>query len=95
MHHAEVDLLDSSKTYWVPAVRAPQRNWAGSPGCRRGARFLIEEETCRPSRDNYPVFESRGECLQWILAHRVHLVRTAPGAAVAPASLAHWMLGLA
>jgi hypothetical protein len=95
MHHWEVDRLDSSKTYWVPAVRAPLRDWAGSPGCRRGARFLIEQESCRPARDNYPVFESRCQCLEWIMAHRMELARTAPGAAVAPASLAHWMLGLA
>lgn len=95
MDHRDVETLDASRTYWVPAVRAPSRDWPGAPGCRRGARFLIEERSFRPARDNYPVFESRCECLEWILAHRIHLVRTAPGAAVMPTSLAHWMLGLA
>jgi hypothetical protein len=94
MRSRDVDSLDSSIAWWVPAVRAPRRDWAGAPGCRRGARFLIDEQSCRPARDNYPCFASRGECLQWILAHRPSLVRTAPDAAVAPVNLAHWLLGL-
>ena len=92
---AEVDTLDATRTWWVPAVRAPRRNWAGAPGCRRGARFLIDEASCRPARDNFPLFESRCQCLEWILAHRAELRRTAPDAAVTPVSLAHWLLGLA
>jgi hypothetical protein len=42
MRAAEVDTLDAARTWWVPAVRAPRRDWAGAPGCRRGARFLID-----------------------------------------------------
>ena len=95
MRHLDVQSLDSTRTYWVPSVAAPMRDWAGSPGCRRGARFLIEEETCRPARDNYPVFETRGACLQWIMGHRIELTRTAPGATVAPVQLDKWLLGLA
>lgn len=94
MHMSDVETLDGTRTWWVPAVVAPARDWAGVPGCRRGARFLIDERSCRPARDNYPLFESRSECLQWILAHRFELVRTAPGATVAPANLARWLLGL-
>jgi len=79
----------------VPSVRAPARDWPGAPGCRRGARFLIDAQSCRPARDNYPCFSSRGSCLEWIMAHRAELARNAPEAAVAPVSLAKWLLGLA
>jgi hypothetical protein len=95
MHRYEVEALDASKIWWVPNVRAPARDWAGAPGCRRGARFLIDERSCRPSRDDYACFASRGACLEWIMAHRAELARTAPGAAVAPVDLAKWLLGLA
>jgi hypothetical protein len=95
MNHAEVESLNAGRTWWVPAVRAPRRDWPGMPGCRSGARFLIDEESCRPARGNYPVFESRGECLQWIMGHRMELTRTAPGAAVTPVRLDEWLLGLA
>jgi len=95
MRRAEVDALDPVRTWWVPAVRAPRRDWSGMPGCRRGARFVIDEATCRPARDNFPLFDSRGACLEWIMAHRADLARTAPGASVGPVSLAHWLLGLA
>ncbi|MBX3562364.1 MAG: hypothetical protein KF780_11195 [Sphingomonas sp.] len=94
MRKADVDLLDGAKTYWVPAVHAPVCDWPGAPGCRRGARFLIDEASLRPARDNYPLFESRGDCLRWIMAHRVELVRTAPDADVTPVDLARWLLGL-
>lgn len=94
MRHVDVEALDWTRNYWVPSVAAPARDWAGSPGCRLGARFLIEEETCRPARDGYPLFESRGECLQWIMAHRMQLAHTAPSADVVPVDLARWLLGL-
>ena len=94
MKRAEVESLDPSHSWWVPAVTAPARDWAGAPGCRRGARFLIDEGTHRPARDNYPCFETRAQCLEWIMVHRDALNRTAPGTAVAPADLARWLLGL-
>jgi hypothetical protein len=62
MHRIDVDALDARRSWWVPAVRAPSRDWPGAPGCRRGARFLIDERSFRPSRDNYPCFESRAPC---------------------------------
>ena len=95
MRRADVEALDSSRTWWVPAVTAPTRDWDGAPGCRRGARFLIDEESFLPARDNYPCFDSRAGCLEWIMAHSAELTRTAPGAPVAPAELARWLLGLA
>lgn len=95
MNHADVETLDATKSWWVPSVTAPARDWPGAPGCRRGARFLIDEASFRPARDNYPLFESRASCLEWIMAHRAELTRTAPDAAVAPVSLARWLLGLA
>lgn len=94
MRMTDVDTLDGARIWWVPAVTAPVRDWAGMPGCRRGARFLIDESSFQPTRDNYPLFESRADCLQWIMAHRATLVRTAPGASVTPVSLARWLLGL-
>ena len=95
MNHGQVEALDSTKIWWVPAVRAPRRDWPGMPGCRRGARFLIEERSFRPGRGDYPAFCSRGECLEWIMAHRTQLARTAPGASVTAVPLADWLLGLA
>ena len=95
MRHADVETLDARITWWVPAVVAPSRDWAGAPGCRRGARFLIDEGNCRPARANYPCFQTRSACLEWIMAHRNALVRTAPDARVAPVNLARWLLGLA
>ncbi len=87
-------MLDPTRAHWVPAVVAPQRNWAGMPGCRRGARFLISERELRPARADYPAFETRAECLRWIMAHRAGIARNAPGAPVRPVDLAEWMLGL-
>lgn len=110
MRHADIETLDARRAWWVPAVTAPSRDWPGAPGCRRGARFLIDEASCRPARDNggapsssgrrdgrptIPCFQSRGACLEWIMAHRAVLARTAPQAVVAPANLARWLLGLA
>lgn len=86
--------LDSRRSYWAPAVIAPERDWSAMPGCRRGARSLVHEFSCRPSRDSFACFESRAECLQWIMAHRADLTRSLPGAQVRPVNLARWMLGL-
>ena len=90
-----VDLatLQPGRCYWVPAVSAPVRDWSGSPGCRRGARFLIDE-TCHPGHRSFPAFESRAECLRWIMAHRLDISDHAPNAPVTAALLDAWMLGL-
>lgn len=89
------EALDASRTWWAAAVRAPERDWPGAPGCRRGARFLIGEASCRPVRDDYAVFDSRSACLRWIMAHRAEISRGAPGGLIEPVPLAKWLLGLA
>jgi len=94
MQQPDFGNLDPRRTWWVPAVVAPERDWAGAPGCRRGARFLVDADSLRPTRDHYPAFESRSNCLEWIMAHRSGIVRSLPGAQVKPANLARWMLGL-
>ena len=87
--------LDPTRPHWVPAVVAPRRDWAGRPGCRRGARFLIGARDLRPGDGDFAHFDSRAECLRWIMTHRDALARTAPGARVEAVDLARWMLGLA
>ena len=88
-------MLDPTRPHWVPAVVAPVRDWSGKPGCRRGARYLISARELRPATSDYPAFDSRAECLRWIMAHRAELERNAPGAPVKAVDLASWMLGLA
>lgn len=94
MQRPDFGNLDPRRTWWVPAVVAPERDWAGAPGCRRGARFLVDADSLRPTRNHYPAFESRCTCLEWIMAHRSGIVRSLPGAQVKPVNLARWMLGL-
>jgi len=94
MRRCEVEGLDPARTYWVPAVVAPRRNWAGAPGCRRGARFLVDGRTFRPTRDEFEAFDSQFRCLGWIARHRSDLNRTLPGARVSAVPLDRWLLGL-
>ncbi len=94
MRRSDVDLLDSRRTYWVPSVVAPERDWAGAPGCRRGARFLVEGRTFHPSRDEFETFDSQLSCLSWIMLNRIELTRTLPGGKVRPVPLNRWLLGL-
>jgi hypothetical protein len=94
MHRCEVDRLDPARTYWVPAVVAPHGDWAGAPGCRRGARFMVDLETLRASRDEFSPFDSRAGCLDWIMRHRDGLNRTLPGTTVRAVMLDRWLLGL-
>ncbi len=94
MHRNEVGRLDPTRTYWVPAVVSPQRDWAGSPGCRRGARFMVDSRTLRASRDEFETFDSRPSCLRWIMSHRMDLNRSLPGASVRAVQLDRWLLGL-
>ena len=88
------DDLDPRRTWWVPAVVAPERGWASVPGSHKGSRYLLDAETCCPTRVNYPAFESRGECLEWVMHHRAQIAIGAPGAAVRPVDLSRWLLGL-
>jgi len=94
MHRHEVEMLDSARTHWVPAVVSPERNWAGAPGCRRGARFIVNRQTLCASRDEFCPFETQLSCLQWIMRHRDRLNRTLPGATIRAVKLDRWLLGL-
>ena len=94
MHRCELDRLDPTRTWWVPAVVAPHRDWAGAPGCRRGARFTVDRETLRASREELSPFESELSCLHWIMRHRANLNRTLPGVRVRAVKLDRWLLGL-
>ena len=94
MHRRDVEGLNPTRTYWVPAVVAPRRNWAASPGCRRGARFLIDGRTLRPSRDQFETFDSEFACLAWIMRHRADLNRNLGGVRLRPVPLDRWLLGL-
>jgi hypothetical protein len=92
MHN--VDMLDPRHTYWALAVVAPARGWAGMPACHKGSRFLLDGANFSPSRENYASFETRAECLEWMMAHRGQIARAAPGATVRPVDLSRWLLGL-
>lgn len=93
MHRREVDQLDRSHGWWIPAVVSPDRDWSGAPGCRRGARFMVDR-TLRASRDEFDPFGSELDCLQWIMAHRSDLNRALPGTRVRAVRLDRWLLGL-
>ena len=94
MHRCEVDRLDPTRTWWVPSVVSPQRDWAGAPGCRRGARFMVDSRTLHASRDEFTAFDSRAGCLTWIIGHRTDLNRNLPGAEIRAVKLDRWLLGL-
>lgn len=94
MQRCEVDRLDPTRTYWVPAIVAPHRDWAGAPGCRCGARFMVDAETLRPTRDQFETFDTQLGCLSWIMQNRMDLNRKLPGARVRAVALDRWLLGL-
>ena len=95
MQRSEVDRLDPRLPHWAVAVEAPKRDWAAVPGCRAHARFLVEGLKMAPSTVEFEHFDSRAECLEWIMAHRRELSDHMPGATVRPVLLAKWLLGLA
>jgi len=94
MRRADVDRLDSRRAYWVPSVVAPCRDWAAVPGCRRGARFLVDRRSLRASRSDFAAFASKSSCLRWIMRHRGELTNALPGAQVGAVRLDRWLLGL-
>ncbi|HEX8625168.1 MAG TPA: hypothetical protein VF782_08820 [Allosphingosinicella sp.] len=94
MRRSEIDRLDQTRQYWVPAVVAPERNWPASPGCRRGARFLVDGRTFRASREEFEPFDSEFACLGWIMRHRSQLNRTLCGVRIKAVPLDRWLLGL-
>jgi hypothetical protein len=91
---SDLAVLRPSATYWVPAVEAPMRDWTGAPGCRRGARFLIVADSLRPGHSGFPAFDTRADCLRWIMAHQRAIAENAPAAHVHAARLDAWMLGV-
>jgi hypothetical protein len=94
MQRRDVGRLDPTRTYWVAAVVAPERNWPAAPGCRRGARYLVDTETLRASRDELSPFDSRSSGLEWVMRHRAELTRALPAASVRVVPLDRWLLGL-
>ena len=94
MHRCQVDRLDSRRTYWVPAVVAPYRDWVGAPGCRRGARFIVDRRTLRANSERFAAFESQLSCLRWMMRNRSQLNRSLPGARIRAVPLDRWLLGL-
>lgn len=90
---SDLAALHPGTVYWVPAITAPVRDWAGAPGCRRGARFLVDATTLRPAHGHFPAFESRAECLRWIMEHQHAIHLHAPSAAIRAAPLDAWILG--
>ena len=68
MHRSEIHRLDPRRAYWVPAVVAPHRDWAGAPGCRSGARFLVDRQTFRAEPGAFPgLRQLSSDCLRWIM----------------------------
>lgn len=95
MRRVDVDRLDSRRAYWVLSVVAPCRDWsAAPPGCRRGARLLVDRHTLRAERDGFAAFASRPSCLRWMMRHRSALTSALPGAQVTAVRLDRWLLGL-
>ncbi|PZN92874.1 MAG: hypothetical protein DCF31_14535 [Alphaproteobacteria bacterium] len=94
MQRNQVNGLDPSKPHWVAAVEAPSRDWSAVPGCRAHARFLVDGESKAPSLSQFELFDSRAECLAWIMANRRELSDHMPGAKIHPVPLADWLLGL-
>lgn len=94
MHRRDVNGLDPTLTYWVPAVVSPRRDWSAAPGCRRGARFVVDGRTLLPSRDEFETFDSELSCLSWIMRHRSDLNRSLRGATIRAVPLDRWLLGL-
>ena len=88
------DALDPRFTHWVPAVVAPARGWAGMAGYHRGSRYLLESVSCAPTRAQCATFDSRAECLEWMMANRAQIANAAPGTTVRPVDLSRWLLGL-
>jgi hypothetical protein len=94
MHRRDVDGLMAGRTYWVPTVVAPVRDWTGAPGCHRGARYMVDRRTLRVTRDGFAAFASQVSCLRWIMRNRSDLNRTLPGARIRAVPLDRWLLGL-
>lgn len=94
MHRRQVDGLDPKRAWWALAVVAPERDWPAAPGCRKGARFLVAADPVRASLEEFAPFESRLDCLNWVMSHRPALAERLPGVSPRPVRLDRWLLGL-
>lgn len=94
MRRADVDLLDSRRTYWVAAVYAPYSDWSAAPGCGTGERFLVDRHHFRPTRGDFTLFASKPRCMRWILRNRMTLNTHMPRARIEAVRLDRWLLGL-
>ena len=94
MQLSQVDALDPRRPHWAAAVEAPSRDWIAARGCRRHARFLVDGDSKAPSLAHFELFDSRAQCLAWIMANRRELTAHMPGATIHPVPLASWLLGL-
>ena len=95
MHRSQVNALDHRRPHWAVAVEAPSRDWIAARGCRAHARFLVDGDSKGPSLVRFERFDSRADCLAWIMANRRELSEHMPGAKIRPVPLANWLLGLA
>ena len=95
MQRGQVDALDPRRPHWAAAVEAPSRDWIAARGCRPHARFLVDGQSKAPSLVQFELFDSRADCLAWIMANRRELSEHMPGATIHPVPLASWLLGLA
>src|SRR3546814_13599466 len=84
----------TTRTYWLPGVVGHELEGAWAPGCRRGARVMVDRETLCARRDAFSPFGSKLSCLHWIMSHRAELNCTLPGATVRAVPLDRWLLGL-
>ncbi|WP_419897228.1 hypothetical protein [Roseomonas sp. USHLN139] len=94
MHRRDVDRLDPARDYWVPAVVSPRRDWTAAPGCRRGARYLVDSRTRAVTREEFETFDCEFSCRRWIRQNQAALARDLPGAEVRAVPLGRWLLGL-
>lgn len=94
MRRSEVDALAGAPSPWIPALAAPVRDWSAAPGCRLGARYMIDAARLALSRDAFEPFANRLRCEHWIATHARELAARFPGAQVRPVRLDRWLLGL-
>lgn len=94
MRRSEVDALAGGSSPWIPALAAPVRDWSAAPGCRLGARYMVDAARLQLSRDAFQPFADRLRCEHWIVTHAADLRRRFPGAEVRPVRLDRWLLGL-
>ena len=87
-------MLDPRRTWWVPAVVAPGRGWAGVPGSHKGSRYLARRDDVLPdARQLSGVRKPRRVPRMGDAASR-RIALGAPGAVVRPVDLSRWLLGL-